>query len=80
MVVGVNDMPKLIQTITADVLRYQLGGLLAVAVGVADLFFGQRLGAGVDGSLVVGGLAALGVHLADSPYPLRLPSPPATKL
>jgi hypothetical protein len=58
-------MAGLVKTITADLIRFQLGGLLATAVGVADLFFGTRLGRGVDVSLVVGGLAALGVHLAD---------------
>ena len=59
-------MLRVLRTLSADVVRFNLGGLVAVAAGIVDLATGQHLGSGVDTTLVVTGLAALGLHVADS--------------
>ena len=59
-------MVKVLKSLAGDVVRFNLGGLVAVAAGIVDLATGQHLGTGVDTTLVVTGLAALGLHVADS--------------
>ncbi len=64
--VGGLRMARVIKTLAADVVRFNLGGLVAVAVALVDLVSGQHLGAPVDTTLLVTGLAALGLHVADN--------------
>ena len=59
-------MAKVLTSLAADVVRYNLGGVVAVAAGIVDLATGQHLGAGVDSALVVAGLAARGLHVKDT--------------
>lgn len=56
---------KVLANLGADIVRFNLGGIVAVVVGAIDLFAGSRLGAGVDYGLVASGLAALGLHVKD---------------
>lgn len=59
-------MVRLLRTLSADVVRFNLGGLVSVAVGIVDLLSGQHLGVAVDTTLLVAGVGALGVHVADT--------------
>lgn len=59
-------MARLVASLSADLVRFNLGGLVAVAVGVVDLVSGSRLGTGVDSTLLIAGLAALGIHISDT--------------
>lgn len=43
-----------------------VGGVVLVAVGVADAWTRQRFGLPLDTALVLGGAAALGVHIASN--------------
>ena len=58
-------MTKLVASLSADVVRYSLGALAAVVVGAVDVFTGHHFGTGIDTSLVVLGLAGLGIHVSD---------------
>ena len=58
-------MAKVLSTVATDVVRFNLGGLVATVVGAIDLFSGNRLGTGVDAGLVAAGLASLGLHVKD---------------
>lgn len=59
-------MAKLLATLSADAVRFNFGGLVSVAVGVVDLLTRQRLGTPLDTTLVIAGLAALGIHVSDT--------------
>lgn len=40
-----------------------VGGVVAVAIGIADAWSKQRLGLPLDTVLIVGGVTSLGVHV-----------------
>lgn len=59
-------MHKVLATFAADVVRFSFAGVVALAAGVVDAATGQHLGGALDTTLVVAGLAALGLHVKDS--------------
>ena len=49
----------------ASDLWVHVGGLIAIAIGFYDVFFGKQLGQATDIIFIVGGFAALGVKIVN---------------
>ena len=49
----------------ASDLWVHVGGLIAIAIGFYDVFFGHQLGQATDIIFIVGGFAALGVKIVN---------------
>lgn len=52
-------------SIFASDLWVHVGGLIAIAIGFYDVFFGRQLGQATDIIFIVGGFAALGVKIVN---------------
>ena len=57
--------PPGIMSLFATDLWVHVGGLIAIAIGFYDVFFGHQLGQATDIIFIVGGFAALGVKIVN---------------
>ncbi len=57
--------PAGIMSLFASDLWVHVGGLIAIAIGFYDVFFGRQLGQATDIIFIVGGFAALGVKIVN---------------
>lgn len=67
---AINPPPIVPPTTLADELKkdvwVHIGGLISIALGAADIFWGpEKLGLTTDVILIIGGLAAQGVKIAN---------------